>query len=379
MGSFGISGLIEEFSEPVTDLVGPVGMGAPNVELDLSIISDEWRWGNDSRYCLVSGLIRSLGLRLITRERFLRFTETRSTEEIFTMLGDTDYARVYQEDIGTLYGYDLEVILKEEDEKVKKVINDLTQDKKITDLLFLRNDFFNLKLALKEIYRGREPGDAYSGLGLFSPITIYQEAREPEKSEELSPLLKDAAIKAKNAYESNSNPVDIDLVVDSIMFDHIIHEVKNGRVLFLFKLLSMEIDMINILTFLRMRWQDLPQAAFFGAFIEGGSIPREYFADIFFKEIDELETDFGATEYRDLIGDGMPYLKGENTFFRMEALIDNEFIKILDREKYINFGIEILIAYYYLKNIEIRKMRTVILGKESGLDAQDLKLRLGYV
>ncbi len=379
MGNFEIYGLIKEFSEPVTDLVGPVGMGAPNVKLDLSIISGEWKWGNDSRYCLVSGLIRSLGLRLIARERFLRFAEARSTEEIFTMLGDTDYARVYQEDIGTLYGYDLEIVLREEEERVKKIIDDLTQDKKITDLLFLRNDFFNLKLALKEIYRGREPGDSYSGLGLISPITIYQDAKEPEKSELLSPLLKEAAIKAKAAYEANTNPADIDLVVDSIMFDHISYELKNARMLFYFKLLSMEIDMVNILTFLRMRWQDIPQSAFFGAFIESGSIKREYFANIYLKEIDELETDFGATEYRDLVGDGMPYLKSDNTFFRMEALIDNEFVKILNREKYINFGIEILIAYYYLKNIEIRKMRTVILGKESGINAQDLKLRLGYV
>ena len=334
MGKFDIQDLIKEFTEPVADLVGPVGMGAPNVKLDLSIISGEWKWGNDSRYCLVSGLVRSIGMRLIARERFMRFAEAKSTEEIFTMLGDTDYARVYQEDIGTLYGYDLEAVLMEEEERVKTIIDDLTQDKKITDLLFLRNDFFNLKLALKEIYREREPGDSYSGLGLTSPVTIYQDAKEPEKSEALSPLLKEAATKAKAAYEANTNPADIDLIIDSIMFDHIIHELKNSRTLFYFKLLSMEIDMINILTFLRMRWQDMPQSTFFSAFIDGGSITREYFAEIYLKEIDEAETDLGSTEYRDLVGDGMPYLKSHNSFFRMEALIDNEFVKILNREKY---------------------------------------------
>lgn len=371
--------LIEEFNEPVNDLVGPVGMGAPNVEIDLSIISNEWKWGSDSRYCLVSGLIRSIELRLINKERFLRFVEAKSTEEILSMLGDTDYARVYQEDIGALYGYDLEIILKEEEDKVKKTINELTADKKITDLLFLRNDFFNLKLALKEIFRGREKGDAYSTLGLIPPETIYQEAIEPEKSQELPPLLKETAIMTKNAYENSKNPIDIDLTIDSVMFAHITKIAKKARSLFFFKLLSMEIDMINILTFFRLRWLEESQDTFLDAFIDSGSILKERFVDIFFKEVDELETDFGATEFRDLVGNGMPYLKGENTFFRMESLIDNEFMRILDRAKFINFGIEILIAYYYLKDIEIRKMRTVILGKENGLEPQDLKLRLGYV
>ncbi len=379
MGNFKESDILEEFNEPVNDLVGPIGIGAPNIELDLSIISEEWRWANDSRYCLVAGLISSMELRLINRERFLRFTEAKTTEEIFTMLGDTDYARVYQEDIGALYDFNLEVVLREEEENVKKVVEELTHDKKITDLLFLRNDFFNLKLALKEIYRGREMGEAYSTLGFISPVTIFQEVKEPDKSDELPQLLKETAIKAKNAYESNQNPMDIDLTVDTIMLNHLIDELKNSRVLFFFKLVSMEVDMINILTFFRLRWLEESQTTFSDAYIEGGSITEDFFSNLFLKEVDELETDFGATQYRDLVGEGIPYLKSENTFFRMESLIDNEFLKIIERVKFMNFGIEILIAYYYLKDIEIRKLRTVILGKESGLNPHDLMLRLGYV
>jgi V/A-type H+-transporting ATPase subunit C len=80
-----------------------------------------------------------------------------------------------------------------------------------------------------------------------------------------------------------------------------------------------------------------------------------------------------------MVGDGIPYLKSDGSFFRLEALSDNELLRIIRKTKLLNFGIEILVAYYYLKQIEIRKLRTVILGKDSGLDAQDLKLRLGYV
>jgi vacuolar-type H+-ATPase subunit C/Vma6 len=41
--------------------------------------------------------------------------------------------------------------------------------------------------------------------------------------------------------------------------------------------------------------------------------------------------------------------------------------------------VEILIAYFYKKSIEMKKLRTVIIGKENGLSPDEIKARLGYV
>jgi V/A-type H+-transporting ATPase subunit C len=354
-------------------------MSKKGIDLDYNILFGDWKWGNDPRYAYATGLIRSMELRLIPPDRFLRLADARGSGEIFSMLGDTDYSKTHHEDIGGLYAHDIDLILSEEEERIKNIVNDLTQDREITNLLFLRNDFFNLKLALKEIYREREAGDAYSSLGLISPVTIYQEAKNPAESKELPPPLKEAGIAAASAYEEGKNPADIDLVIDAFMYRYIIDVVKEARFLFLYKLFTMEVDIINIQTFFRIRWIEGPQSVFNRGFIEEGGISREFFIDLYPREFEGIETSFSNTEYQDMVGDGIPYLKSDGSFFRLEALSDNELLRIIRKTKLLNFGIEILVAYYYLKQIEIRKLRTVILGKDSGLDAQDLKLRLGYV
>lgn len=349
------------------------------IDLDNNILFGDWKWGSDPRYAYATGLIRSIELRLIPPDRYIRFAEARGIEDIFSMLGDTDYAKTYQDDIGGLYAFDINAILVEEEERVKGIIDELTHDKDITDLLFLRNDFFNLKLALKEILGDKEQGDSYSPLGLFPADMIFQEAKEPEGSKELEDYLKDAAVEARKTYEDSLNPMDIDIVVDRAMFKYIIRKVKEARLLFLYKLLTVEVDITNILTFFRARWQEEPQPVFNRGFIEDGGIPLEYFADLYLRELEGIETIFSNTEYRDLVGDGIPYLKSENSFFRFEALINNEFARVIDKTKLVNFGIEIPLAYFYKKMMEMNKLRTVFIAKENRLSPQDIKMRLGNV
>lgn len=349
------------------------------LDLDNNVPFGDWKWGSDPRYAYAAGYIRSIEVRMITQDRYLRFAEARGVEDIFSMLGDTDYAKVYQEDIGGLYEFDTNVMLREEEERVKGIIDDLSKDREITDLLFLRNDFFNLKLALKEIFGEKEQGGAYSRLGLFPPEMIFQEAKEPEQSRDLESYLRDTAAEAKRAYEASLNPMEIDIIVDRAMFKYIIEKVKESRLLFFYKLLTMEVDITNILTFFRARWQEEPQPVFTRGFIEDGGLPLSYFSDLYLRELDGIETIFSDTEYRDLVGDGVPYLKGENSFFRFEAMINNEFTRVIDRTKLLNFGIEILLAYYYRKTMEIKKLRTVFIAKENKLSAHDIRMRLGYV
>jgi len=70
-------------------------------------------------------------------------------------------------------------------------------------------------------------------------------------------------------------------------------------------------------------------------------------------------------------------ISGENKFF-IKTLASLKKLNI-SREKEINFGVEVLIAYFYKKSIEMKKLRTVIIGKENGLSPDEIKVRLGYV
>ena len=361
---------------------GSVGMGSVYpVDFDLYLLSGQWRWGDDRRYTYAAGFIRTIEHRMISQERFLRLAEARRTEDVFSMLGDTDYAQAYQDDIGASEAvYDINRILADEEKRVRALVDSLGQDKEVTDLLFVRYDFFNVKLAVKSIYRGMDAKESFSDLGTVSPLMILQEVRDPEKSNDLPAHLKEAAVAAREAYDAEKRPVDIDLAVDRVMYEYLINRAKSLRELLLYKLLVMEVDITNILTFLRLKWLGEPLAVLQEGFIEGGSLDRARFVEEYPREIEEVEAEFFTRmEYVDLTGDGIPHLKSSTTFSRLEALMENEILRLLERVRLINFGVEVLIDYFYRKNIEIKKLRTVVLGKENGLTADDIKMRLGYV
>ncbi len=359
--------------------------GISSLDYDAFVVSDEWKWGDDERYAFATGYVRAIEHRLIPSDRFLRLVEARNSAEVFAMLGDTDYGRGYQDEMVLISGtggnaIDIVQVLKQEAERVRKFINELTQDREQTDILFFRDDFFNLKLSLKGIFGNSPVEHFFLPLGTLPPELVYQEAKEPEKSEILPLHLKEAAIQATKAYHDTKSPMEIDRVVDASMYRYMLSRVKDKELFFLFRLITTEIDITNIITFFRLKWVGEPLSTLQSGLIEGGRIPFQVFYEFFPREIDDIETGFLSDEvYHDFIAEGVLHLKNENSFIRMESLVDRELTKIIGREKEISFGVEVLIAYFYKKSIEMKKLRTVIIGKENGLSPDEIKARLGYV
>ncbi len=359
--------------------------GISSLNYDAFVVSEEWKWGDDERYAFATGHVRAIEHRLIPPDRFLRLVDARNSAEVLGMLGDTDYGKGYQDEMAMISGpsadgVNIEQVLKQEAERVKKFISELTQDREQTDILFSRYDFFNLKLSLKGIFGNTPVEDFFLPLGTLPPALIYQEGKEAEKSEALPPHLKEAAIQAAKTYTDTRSSMEIDRVVDASMYRYMLSRTRDKELFFLFRLITTEIDLTNIITFFRLKWVGESLPTLQSALIEGGRIPFSSYYEYFPREIDDIETGLLSDEvYHDFIAEGVHHLKNENSFIRMESLIDRELMKIISREKEINFGVEVLIAYFYKKSIEMKKLRTVIIGKENGLSPDEIKARLGYV
>jgi V/A-type H+-transporting ATPase subunit C len=349
------------------------------------IVSDNWKWGDDERYTFATGYVRAIEHKLIPTDRFIRLADARGTEEIMAMLGDTDYGKGYQDELVLMAGgnpgdINIGQVIRLEAKRVKKFIEDLTRDRDQTDCLFVRDDYVNLKLCLKGMFGNVLVQDSLAPLGLVDPALIYQEVGDAEKSELLPRHLKDAAVQAIKAYNETKNPAEIDRVVDAMMFEYILDQTMQSEVFFINKLIMVEIDLTNIITFFRLKWVGESLSSLQSALIRGGRIPLDVYHEFFPREIDDIETVFLSDEvYSGFVSEGVQHLKNENSFVGMEALIDRELMKVINCEKEVNYGVEVLIAYYYKKSIEMKRLRTIIIGKENGLSAQQIKARLGYV
>ena len=104
---------------------------------------------DDTRYAYAVGVIRVLETRLLNGADLRRMLETDSPQATLETLSDTEYeaslSKVESE-------WDFETALREEMERIYKLIDKLTQDKELTDIFRIKWDFHNLKVLLKSKY-----------------------------------------------------------------------------------------------------------------------------------------------------------------------------------------------------------------------------------
>jgi V/A-type H+-transporting ATPase subunit C len=360
-------------------------VGLSTLNYDEFLVSKYWKWGDDTRYAFAAGYIRAIEHLLISPERFGRLADASNIAEVFAMLGDTDYARGRQDDTALISGadsngIDIADVLRHEAKRIKGLISDLTCDREQTDALFIRDDYFNLKLSLKGIAGNMPVQDSFAYLGTLSPGIIYREAKAPEKSDLLPTHLKEAAMMAIKSFADTRSPMEIDRVVDRCMYEYLLGLTKRKGIFFLYKLISVEIDLINIITFFRLKWGHDALSALQQSLIGGGRLPLALFLEFYPREIDDIETGLLSNDvYSEFVAMGVLHLKNENSFIVMEALVERELMKTIGRDKEISFGVEVLVAYYYKKSIEMKKLRTIVIGKENGLTPAQIKARLGNV
>jgi len=87
------------------------------------------------------------------------------------------------------------------------------------------------------------------------------------------------------------------------------------------------------------------------------------------------------TPYLKILENGLDFYFKNNSFSELEKLMDNFLINYYKRARYINLGVEPLIAYEFAKETEIKTIRTILVGKLNNLPTSTIKehLRETYV
>jgi V/A-type H+-transporting ATPase subunit C len=149
--------------------------------------------------------------------------------------------------------------------------------------------------------------------------------------------------------------------------------VKN---LFLKTLIKIETDITNIKTFLRIKWIKGEKSLLSLSLVRNGFISAEDFLSIFDEPPEILYHYFEATPYRKLVEDGVSYLYSKGSFTVVEKLSDEHLLEFLRGTKFLAFGVEPLIAYFYVKENEFKIIRMLFVGKLYQIPEDLLKERI---
>ncbi len=329
----------------------------------------------DSRYAYAVGKIRAREVRLLDLPKLLSIIEAENVEQALGGLSDTDY----REGLAAVKGEeDFDLHLSRQMESVYGLISELTQDPKITDLFILRNDFHNIRVAFKKKYVATREDEYY-----LSPSKVNREelveAVGTGNFSRLPPLLAGALEKIERIYSSEKKIPLVDTILDEVYFSHSLQVARQAKCEFLEKIFLIQIDLTNIRTFLRLKEMAKGRDALSNRLISGGVLEREDFLKSFAGSVESFVDSLRFKDYYEILRSGMEHWKKSGSFSFLEKLFDDYLLNFAKKAKYISFGIEPLIGYLVAKEMEVKNLRTAIVGKFNKLSAESIKGRLREV
>jgi V/A-type H+-transporting ATPase subunit C len=165
------------------------------------------------------------------------------------------------------------------------------------------------------------------------------------------------------------------------------HILKDSSHTFFKDYLMQVIDMHNIKTFLRLYILREPQEKLKGLLVCEGFIKKEILLELYNQDLSALlnrleyihKPDSAILNYSAFLKEAIHKLQQENSFLYLEKAINDFLIGVLKAAKYLSFGAEPLIAYYFAKINEVNLIRMIILAKLNDVSGDLVKERLNSV
>ncbi len=323
----------------------------------------------DWRYAFATAKVRSLETLMLSRGMFLDMANAESFQDALDLLGGTDYAMLS----GAAGFGEIEQMLLAKRAEQRNLFIELMIDESLVELLRARHDFANMRLAIRRVVTERRIGLDYSDFGSV-PAEEFEEIFEQENYGRFPYYLQEAVEAAVLGYYGNKDIRQIDYAIDRYESQYRIKKAIDLGSEFLLSLFRTRIDLTNIRTMLRLKLAE--------------SIDRQNFLPGGFVEIDRLIHGLGigyealaplfyATPYHDVVEGGVSYLTGEQSFLRLERLCEEHKTGFLKSTQSLAAGPQPVIAYFLMKENEIRSLRMVLTCKNNSLDTKMILDRLG--
>jgi len=324
---------------------------------------------DDWRYVFATARVRALQTQMLTKATFSDMAGAAGFEQVVEILGATEYAAIQ-----TAASFlEVEECLHFHRAVVRNLFAELMLDEPLVRLLQSRDDFANMRLAVRRIVTERPLGQGYSYQGNVSP-DLFEEIFEHENYELFPDYLQEAVERAILGYYEGKDIRRIDYAIDAVQSAYELKTAGEFNSIFLLGLYRIQIDLTNIRTILRLKWSQSEQR---NVLIEGGFLNTAELLRALESGYEGLPGLFFATPYYEIVSSGVNYLTTRNSFLRLEQLCEDHVIGFLKLTNTITPGPQPVIAYLLMKENDIRKIRLILTAKKHSLEPGLLVDRLG--
>ena len=199
--------------------------------------------GDDWRYMFQSARVRALEMQMLSRAALQDMANAENFDQALDMLGAGEYALGQ----GSRSFAEMENTLRLQRVAVRELFCGLCIDESIAELFKTRDDFSNLRLAVRRAMAGKAIGTDYSDSGNVAAASFEQAFAEEDhsRSEILPDYMRQASEQAVLAYYQNKDIRQIDYAIDSAEMEYRLKKAQGLNDLFLLGLFRIQIDQLS--------------------------------------------------------------------------------------------------------------------------------------
>lgn len=324
---------------------------------------------DDWKYAHAAARVRTLELSMISRATFVDMANAPSFTEAAEMLNGTEYAIDPKADTSRI-----EQMLLERRTEVRNLFAELMENEDIEVFLRAREDFANMRLAIRRVVTGQKLGTDYSNDGNV-PAAEFEEIFEQENYERFPDYLQEAVEAAVLGYYEHHDIRRIDYEIDRVQAAWRIRQAQRINCEFCLSLMRIRVDLTNIRTMLRLKLAGREEET--GYFLPDGFVSIDRLRQALETGLEAIAPLFFTTPYYELLESSIPYLKSQQSFLKLEKECEDYIKGFLKMSKFIVAGPQPVIAYFLMKEAEIRTVRMILTGKKNDLSPQLIQDRLG--
>ncbi len=326
---------------------------------------------DDTIYAYAVGRTRALEKRLLEKSQIERMIEASSAEDVIKVLSESDYANALA-DLTDIY--DFEKVLQSELQKSLELIKGISPKPELIALMALRYDVHNLKVIFKAKYLGIK-SDLIVPAGTIAAPRL-QSAVDEEDFRDLPDRLRKACEMITEGFPVSRDPQLIDINLDQALFEQLLHDAKRLNNAYMEGLFSRQVDLINLKTLVRVKRMGLDREFLKKALISGGFLAHDRLTVFIDEPLESLITGLSMSQYSELAAEGIRDWIDKGTASRLEKLADDYITGYLKKGKWSPFGVEPLIGYLWAKEIEIKNIRLLMVGKINKLPSEAIRERI---
>jgi V/A-type H+-transporting ATPase subunit C len=325
--------------------------------------------GDDWRYVFETAQVRAFEMQMLSKSALLDMANADGFKEAIELLGSTEYALPQ----GGGDFAEVEDMLLSRRTATRRFFEGLMLDRPIVELFRARDDFANLRLAVRRVVTDRPVGADYSADGNVRP-EIFERVFAEESYELFPDYMQAAAEQSILAYYQNKEIRRIDYAIDASVAQYYLRQAHKLENIFLLNLFRLQTDLTNIITMLRLKFTESEQR---NLFLQGGFIDTERLQAGLDSDYESLGQLFFVTPYHRLVEEGAGYLTANKSFLALEGLCEQYLRGFLKSTIVITSGPQPIIAYLLMKEDEIRKVRFILTAKKNMLDTKLILDRIG--